>query len=903
LVNSTNSGVPALLILMLGLSAAAASGAAPASNEAASGEQANSLSDAEDLARTLVAKLTPGEKVAQLLNVAPAIPRLGIPTYNWWTESLHGALGAVDTTNFPEPIALAATFDVATVHDVAAAIGQELRALHALARTTGHTGRIGTGLDTWSPNINIFRDPRWGRGQETYGEDPFLTASMGVAFVRGMQGPDPSRPIIVATPKHFAVHSGPESTRHTVDVQVSAHDIEDTYLPAFRAAIVEGHAGSIMCAYNSVNGQPACASDLLLTQRLIRNWGFKGYIVSDCDALKDINEGHHFAPDAASAVARAVKAGVSNECNTLTLFDIDGAPERYSEALKRGLLTPEDIDTALVKLFAARYRNGDLPGLPRVYADPKDQSQILSSEHQDLALRSAEEAMVLLQNDGQLPLKKAERLLVIGPLADATRVLRGNYSSTVSVPGVSVLSGLRQILPASQISYLPGPASVTDGDSVPRAALRTPDGKPGLLAEYFNPREPVPEKFASFPELGRQMHSLRFEETPILSRIEPGVAAHGQALSQVRGYHRTVWSGFLVPSESGSYRLALSATTGTLSFAGRQLAKLDDVPYGTPPAFTTVALKAGTRYPIRIETSASPLFDIQFLWKRIADPQQEDVRSAAAKVDAIVAVVGLTSDLEGEESKLNLPGFAGGDRTSLDLPSDQQRLLETAKASGKPLIVVVMNGSPINLSWSKQNAAAILEAWYPGQAGGLAVAKIISGQVNPGGRLPLTFYRNVSELPPFDDYSMQNRTYRYYTGKPVFPFGYGLSYTRFDYQNLKIDDAGDPGHTGIQLTLRVRNIGTRPGDDVSQLYLSFPKIPGAPQIALRGFQRVSLQPGEQKTIRFVLSPRDLSCVGLDGTRLVAAGEYSVFVGSGQPGTGVPGKSATFSTTSSGPLPL
>jgi beta-glucosidase len=402
---------------------------------------------ADQLATAVVARMTTEEKLPQLLNVAPAIPRLGIPAYNWWTESLHGALGPVPTTNFPEPIGLAASFDAPLVHDVAGAISTEVRALHTLGRQTGRLGRIGTGLDTWSPNINIFRDPRWGRGQETYGEDPYLAAHMGVAFVQGMQGPDPDRPDVISTPKHFAVHSGPESTRHMANVYVSAHDLEDTYLPAFRAAIVEGRAGSIMCAYNRIDGQPACANDLLLKVHLRGAWGFTGYVVSDCDAVKDIADNHKYAPDQATAVAAALKAGVDNECNTQTLGDVAGLPDRFREALDRGFLSIGEVDRALVRLFSARIRNGDLPQLGDAAARVVPVSAIGTPAHDALSLQAAEKSLVLLKNDGVLPLKAGTRVAVIGPLGDATRVLRGNYSSPLSAPPVSVLDGLRRVMP------------------------------------------------------------------------------------------------------------------------------------------------------------------------------------------------------------------------------------------------------------------------------------------------------------------------------------------------------------------------------------------------------------------------------------------------------------------------
>jgi len=440
---------------------------------------------AEALATELVAKMTLEEKLGQLVNVAPAIPRLKVPAYNWWTESLHGAMGSVPTTNFPEPIGLAATFDAPLVHNVAESISTEVRALHTLGRQTGELGRIGTGLDTWSPNINIFRDPRWGRGQETYGEDPYLTARMGVAFVEGMQGSNADLPNVIATPKHFAVHSGPESTRHKANVLVSKHDLEDTYLPAFRAAIVEAKARSVMCAYNRVNGQPACASDDLLKDHLRGAWAFQGYVVSDCDAVQDISDHHHYAPDVASGVAAAVRAGVDNECHTATLGPHPPPLwQRYKEALDRHLISEAEIDRALVRLFAARYRTGDLPGVRTGATVPV--SAIGTEKHRALALKAAEESMVLLKNDGVLPLRSGARIAVIGPLGDATRVLRGNYSSPASAPPISVLDGLRRAMPKSQIVYAPAGESITDGDPIPASVLETPDGKRGLLARFYN---------------------------------------------------------------------------------------------------------------------------------------------------------------------------------------------------------------------------------------------------------------------------------------------------------------------------------------------------------------------------------------------------------------------------------
>ncbi len=862
---------------------------------AAAPTQRTAADPAEQMARTMVSRMTLDEKLPQLLNVAPAIPRLGVPAYNWWTESLHGALGPLATTNFPEPIGLAASFDAPIVHDVAGAISEEVRGLHTLGRETGRNGHIGTGLDTWSPNINIFRDPRWGRGQETYGEDPFLTATMGVAFVTGMQGPNPDRPQVIATPKHFAVHSGPEGTRHQANVYISAHDLEDTYLPAFRAALVDGHAGSVMCAYNRIDGQPACASDLLLKEHLRGAWGFKGYVVSDCDAVKDIADNHKYAPDSAAAVAAAMRAGVDNECNGETLGDTAGLETRYREALSRDLITEADVDQSLVRLFTARYRNGDLPGLAGA---PKalPTSVVGAPEHRRLALAAAERSMVLLKNDGILPFKPGVKLAVIGPLGDATRVLRGNYSSPLSGAPVSVLEGLKTALGASQVTLVPFGESVTDGDRVPTSALLTPDGKPGLLARYYNPTTPMPAQYARGTR-EKLVAAAKYQAQPVVTRIEPDVGDRNLDLARVTDVHRTEWTGFLVPPESGTYRVGLSGSGGTLTLDGKMISDRRKTRWNDLPGMTTLKLEGGRRYAIRAEGSG-----IDLVWKRVSDAPSAELRRAAAAADVLVAVVGLTSDLEAEETGVTVPGFSGGDKTTLDLPADQIAMLEQAKATGKPIVLVTMNGSPINLAWAKDNAAAVLEAWYPGETGGTAAANILTGRTNPSGRLPLTFYRSVGDLPPFGDYAMKGRTYRYFAGTPVYPFGHGLSYSKFGYAPLTVTPARGGAKNGLRVTTRLTNQGDRPGEEVAQLYLDFPDRAGTPRIALRGFQRVALRPGEARSVTFDLSPRDLSSVALDGARSVAAGTYRVTVGAGQPGTGVAGQTASFTARQSAELP-
>jgi beta-glucosidase len=852
--------------------------------------------DADRMATELVGRMRLDEKFEQLINAAPAIPRLNIPAYNWWTESLHGALGTVPTTNFPEPIGLAASFDDGLVKDIGAQISVELRALHQLARKTGRMDRIGTGLNSWSPNINIFRDPRWGRGQETYGEDPHLTAHMGVNFIAGLQGPNPDLPDIIATPKHYAVHSGPESTRHTANVFVSRHDMEDTYLPAFRAAIVDGHAGSIMCAYNRINGQPACGHDFLLTDRLRKAWGFTGYVVSDCDGVKDIADTHKYAPDAAAAGAVALHAGVDNECANGTVINLPDLSARYRDAIKRDLVSEADIDRALIRLFSARYRVGDLAGLRPTANVALD--AINTRPAQGLALKAAERSLVLLKNDGILPLKPAMRVAVIGPLGDATRVLRGNYSSSLSNPPVSVAAGLKKAMPQADVQVVPFGTSYTDGDRIPTSALQTLSGKPGLVARYFNAAKVQPPAPAGMPEF---LTPLAVEDKPAATRIEPDVAGRSLDLAQVTDYHKVVWSGFIVPPVSGHYRIGLSGMNGTMTFEGKPWVTLGPDSYGAPPKMQTVDLVAGHRYAIEVTGQSRKMGGIDLVWKRVSTDPASELAQAAAKADVLVAVVGLTSDMEAEESSSQIPGFKGGDKTTLDLPADQLAMLEQARLTGKPLVVVAMNGSPVNLAWPKEHAAAILEAWYPGQSGGDAVANVLLGKTNPSGRLPLTFYRDLAELPAFDDYRMAGRTYRYFGGKPVYPFGYGLSYTSFAYTPLIVSISTQPDGPQLTVQTTLRNTGKRAGAEVAQLYLSFPDVAGTPRLALRGYQRVELQPDESRKLTFTLDPRDLSAVTLEGKRQVLAGHYRVSVGSGQPDTGVATRGGEFDIATAFPV--
>ncbi len=817
----------------------------------------------------LVGRMTLEEKASQLVNQARAIPRLQVPAYNWWSEALHGVANAGTATVFPEPIGLAATFDSPLIHDMAIVIGTEARAKHNQAVRAGRRD-IMEGLDFWSPNINIFRDPRWGRGQETYGEDPFLTARMGVAFVTGLQGDDPKYFRVISTPKHFAVHSGPEPSRHSIDVQVSRHDMEDTYLPAFRAAVVEGKAESVMCAYNRVNGEPACANTFLLQDQLRGAWKFNGYVVSDCDAIVDIYKGHHFTKTPAEAAAVALKKGMDNECADFFTETKDNSDYvKYLDAVKQGLLSEKDLDIAVKRLFTARMRLGMFDPPDKVpYAQTPD-SEIDSAAHRELALQAARESMVLLKNDGVLPFAPSvKNILVVGPLAESVQVLHGNYSGTAS-HATTALEGIRKQFATAHVSYEPGTNFLRTETVIPTSALSTSDGKPGLQGEYFAGGE--------------------FTGTPVAVRVDPLVNLQlfhpdAHALTPPAGLKdfSVRWSGFLTPADSGSYRIGLLGSMHRLWLDDKLI--VDDVNLHDPTSDTAVVeLTKGHRYALKIEYARGG-FGTKLVWLPVSADPIVEATTAARETDAVVAVVGITSKLEGEEMKVDLPGFRGGDRTSLNLPEEEEALLGALRGTGKPLVVVLMNGSALAVNWAQEHANAILEAWYAGEEGGTAIAQTLAGLNNPAGRLPVTFYKGVEQLPPFDDYAMKNRTYRYFGGEPLYPFGYGLSYSKFEYSNLKLSSgsltAGDP----LTVEVDVKNTSQRAGDEVVELYLNFPKLPGAPRRALRAFTRVRLEAGELRHVQLMLQPRDLSYVNESGVRQVAAGDYVIAIGGGQPGT-------------------
>ena len=823
----------------------------------------------EQRVNDLVSRMTLDEKVSQLGHTADAIPRLGVPEYNWWNEGLHGVARAGIATVFPQAIGMAATFNEPLMHQFADVVSTEFRAKYQADLHKDGSSEWYHGLTIWSPNINIFRDPRWGRGQETYGEDPYLTSRLGLAFVTGLQSDDPKYLKTVATSKHFAVHSGPETTRHSVDVHASRHDMEDTYLPAFRTTVTEAKVGSVMCAYNSLNGQPACANDALLTEHLRTDWGFQGYVVSDCGAVTDVFDGHHFAKSLEEAVADALKAGTDLICgNTQTRLRDERAA--MVNAVRQGFLREEDLDRALRRLFTARFRLGMFdPGklVPYSKLSPAEND---TESHRQLALRAARESIVLLKNkNGLLPLKRTYgAIAVIGPNADSLDALEGNYNGTPSRP-VTVLAGIRKRFSSSKVTYSEGTGLIGRATTaIPASMLFTNDSRTqhGLKGEYFP--------------------NTKLEGTPALTRVDQTVDfrwGFGGVSKQLAKNYSVRWTGVLVPSATGDYFIGFSGQDGYRVWLDGDIA-VEDWSTHRPATVQTkpIHLVKDHAYIVKIEYFQTIRgAEARFLMGNPDDERRKALDLARA-ADLVVMVMGLSARIEGEEMKVEAEGFAGGDRTRLELPAPQEELLKSIHSLGKPTVLVLMNGSAVAVNWADENVPAILEAWYPGEEGGTAVAEALAGGFSPGGRLPVTFYKSVDQLPPFEDYSMANRTYRYFTGEALYPFGYGLSYTSFSYSNPQVTKPATSASQEVTISIDVANTGAVDGDEVVQLYLTHPSVGGAPLRALKGFQRVHLNPGEKRTVSFALRGRDLSIVDEAGKHRIVPGTVQVWIGGSQP---------------------
>jgi beta-glucosidase len=826
----------------------------------------------------LVGRMTIEEKAAQMQNVAPAISRLGIPAYDYWNEALHGVARAGEATMFPQAIGMAATWDQDLLRDEGRVIAVEGRAKYNQAQREGNFDRY-YGLTFWSPNINIFRDPRWGRGQETLGEDPYLTGTLGTQFILGVQGNDSKYFQAIATPKHYAVHSGPEPLRHGFNVNVAPRDLSETYLPQFRRAIIDGKAYSLMCAYNAIDGKAACANEVLLGDILRRDWGFQGFVTSDCGAIDDITTGHHATKTNPEGAAIAVKAGTDTGC------DFKNEMLDLPKAVQQGYLTEADMDVALKRLFTARMRLGMFDPPEMVPFSKIGIKENHSDEHKAISLRAARESIVLLKNDGTLPLSnRYGKIAVVGPTATSLIGLEGNYNGTPTEP-LLPLDGMEAAFGKENVTYAQGaPFTAEVAVPVPRTAFGE-----GLTATFYN----------SGDFSGPVVATKRFREIDLnWDSIDPAPGVDRKAYS-VR------WTGTIAAPAPGDYEFELDihgcdvgagAEGYTLKIEGSPDLHIESACGAENKKGKLTVHFADTRphaFTLELAHKSARSGSVSLSWKAPLGALRDEAVAKAKQADVVVAFLGLNAWLEGEEMSLKVPGFTGGDRTSISLPAAQLALLDALAATGKPVVVVLQSGSAIALGPDDAKVRALLEAWYPGEQGGQAIAEVLKGTVNPSGRLPVTFYRSTDQLPPFTDYSMKNRTYRYFTGRPEYAFGHGLSYTRFAYSAPSVATRRLAAGRDQTVKVRVRNTGKLAGDEVAQLYVATPGLKGTPLRSLKGYQRVRLAPGETKTLTFRLTPRDMAFADAKGVMRIVPANYQLWVGGGQPGTGAPGAAGAF----------
>ena len=808
----------------------------------------------EQRAADLISRLTLAEKASLMKNTSPAIQRLGIPQFDWWNEVLHGVARNGFATVFPATIGMAASFDDGLLFQVFDAAGNEARAKANTARRSGVIKQYQS-LSFWTPNINIFRDPRWGRGQATYGEDPFLTEKMGLAVVRGLQG-DGSHKYrkLLACAKHFAVHSGPEWNRHEFNIEsLPERDLWETYLPAFKALVQKGEVAEVMCAYQSIDGDPCCGNTRYLQQILRKEWGFQGIVTSDCGAINDFwRPGRHgVSANAREASAKAVRAGTDVECgsNYLTL----------PEAVKAGEITEAEIDVSLKRLLKARFELGDFDPEALVDWQQSDERCVASRAHKDLALKMARESMTLLQNRGSiLPLAKDNsKIIVMGPNANDSVMQWANYSG-YPTSNTTILQGIRKKI--GNVKYYPA-CSLTKNeiDESLFGNIISPDGKSGLRATYYNNKQMSGEPVAT----------VYLSEPINLSNGGNTVFAPGVNLEQFSARYE----GIFVPKSDekvlftlkfdDGVRLIVNGDTLVNVWRGRDRIQVSE---------QSLQGSAGKEYRIQVDyMQNADMASLQFDIVRKANPTMEDVVRQASGYETVIFVGGISPRLEGEEMRVDAPGFKGGDRTDIELPEAQRKVLAALHAAGKKVVFVNCSGSAIGLVPETETADAILQAWYPGEEGGNAVADVLFGDYNPGGKLPITFYKSVNDLPDFLDYRMAGRTYRYFKGDALFPFGHGLSYTTFSISK--------PVYKNGKVRVKVTNTGKTAGTETVQVYIRRMADAEGPLKTLRGYARATLLPQETKTVEIDL-PRE-QFEGWDevtNTMRVVPGQYAIMVG-------------------------
>ena len=784
---------------------------------------------AADRAADLVSRLTLEQKVALMQNGSPAIPEFGIKAYDWWNEALHGVGRAGIATVFPQAIGMAASFDDALLLDVFTAVSDEARAKSAQYSENGGLRRY-PGLTFWTPNVNIFRDPRWGRGQETYGEDPFLTSRMGVSVVNGLQGPAGSKyDKLHACAKHFAVHSGPEWNRHEFNAEnIDPRDLRETYLPAFKALVQEADVKEVMCAYNRYEDEPCCGSSRLLQQILRNEWGYKGIIVSDCWAINDFfTKGHHNTePDAIHATSKAVITGTDLECGS--------SYSNLVQAVRDGLIKESDIDVSITRLMTARFELGEMDDPSQVEWSKIPYSVVDSKEHRALALKMAQESMVLLKNNGILPLSSSKKVVVMGPNANDSVMQWGNYNGTPSRT-VTLLEAVKAT--GAKVEYMRGCDYASNSLALISLFSQTSaSGQQGFDAQYWNNARAEGE-----PDV------LRHNATPL--RFSTGGATVFAPNVNLENFAARYTSTFHANEDGQVAFYMQNQGQASISVNGRRVATGRNSTESRK--VYTLDAKAGQDYEIVINYSCrSGLASLSFDLGYEEEVSVDKTVAACADADVVIFAGGISPSLEGEEMPVSIDGFRGGDRTKIELPAAQTELVKALKAAGKKVVFVNFSGSAMGLTDVEPACDAILQAWYPGEEGGNAVASVLYGTYNPGGRLPVTFYASTDQLPDFEDYSMKGRTYRYMTEKPLYPFGYGLSYSTFKYGKAKIRKDGDK----VYVTVNVKNTSKVDGDEVVQLYLRRPGDTEGPSHALRGFKRVSIPAGNSVDVEFELTP-------------------------------------------------
>ena len=825
----------------------------------------NPALSSEERAKDLLSRLTLEEKAKLMCDISEAVPRLGIKKFMWWSEALHGCANMTGVTVFPEPVGMAASFNDDLVYQVFDAVSDEARARYNEDRRNGKEVERFHGLSVWTPNINIFRDPRWGRGQETYGEDPYLTSRMGIAVVNGLQGPrDAKYRKLLACAKHYAVHSGPEWNRHELNLNnISPRDLYETYLPAFKALVQESDVRQVMCAYQRLDDEPCCGNTRLMRRILREDWGFKHVVVSDCGAIADFWKNHKTSSDATHSAAKGVIAGTDVEC------DSGYAYAQIPDAVAKGLITEDDVNQSILRLLIERFDLGEMDDDSIVPWSKIPASVVNSEKHKELALEMSRQTMTLLQNKNNiLPLSKSEaEIAVVGPNAVDKPLMWGNYNGTPAQT-ITILDGIQSKLPADKVIYDKGCDLVEDmitDNILPQCSI---DGKPGIRATYWNNRN-----------FEGNAATIDYLVDPVKqTTLGQHTFSQGVSMENFSAKYETVYK----PTESGEIVIHVEAIGRRALLINGEIVSQANSTQRLVPTRIPFQAEKGKEYRIELRYSHDPRStsaSLSLSMGKEYPANYDDLVKKLKGVDIVIFAGGISSQLEGEETAIQLPGFKGGDRTDIELPASQRKCLKALKAAGKKIILVNCSGSAIGLVPETESCDAILQAWYAGESGGQAIADVLFGDYNPCGKLPITFYKNIDQVPGFEDYAMKGRTYRYMTEKPLFPFGYGLSYTTFAIGKASVNKSAIQAGESLTVTLPVSNTGKRDGTEIVQVYLRKLNDPDAPLKTLRAYQRVELKAGKTQNVTINLPPSALETFDASVNALkVCSGKYELLYG-------------------------